>query len=184
MANKYLFADLLIFTSGQGDEATSPFFAACCALIASFWSIARSAHWNTINARGTSPRAHCPRQTNYLFAILLFFTSGEGNEATSPSFVICYAAIEASSALLEVLIATLLPSGGTAKEATFPTAIKGLDCCRIFAFLPRWRAGNSAILGIDQNLQCVVVIIHFSLDPADEFPNDGNIHLPWRARGP
>ena len=28
MANKYLFADLLLFTSGKGDEATSPSFTA------------------------------------------------------------------------------------------------------------------------------------------------------------
>ena len=29
-ANKYLFADLLIFMSGEADEATSPSFAARC----------------------------------------------------------------------------------------------------------------------------------------------------------
>ena len=28
-ANKYLFADLLLFESGEGDEATSPSFPAC-----------------------------------------------------------------------------------------------------------------------------------------------------------
>ena len=65
-----------------------------------------------------------PRQTNYMFADLLFFTSKEGDEETSPSFATYYAAIEASNALLAVLIATLLPIGGTAKEATFLTAMK------------------------------------------------------------
>ena len=58
-----------------------------------------------------------------LFADLLFFTIGEGDEATPPSFVAENASIEASSASLEALIASLLPACGTAKEATFPTAI-------------------------------------------------------------
>ena len=47
-----------------------------------------------------------PRQTKRLFADLLLFTSGEGDEATSPSFAAENAAIDASSALLEALIAT------------------------------------------------------------------------------
>ena len=49
--------------------------------------------------------------------------SGEDEETTSPSFTTRYAAIEASNALLEALIASELPTCGTAKEATFPTAI-------------------------------------------------------------
>ena len=47
-----------------------------------------------------------PRQTKRLFADLLLFTSGEGDEATSPSFASANAGIDASSALLEALIAT------------------------------------------------------------------------------
>ena len=58
-----------------------------------------------------------------LSADLLFFIAGEGDEATSPSFVAENAAIEASSTLLEALIAILLPACGTPKEATFLTAI-------------------------------------------------------------
>ena len=60
-----------------------------------------------------------PRQTKYLFADLLLFTRREGDEVTSPSFVAENAAIEASSASLEALIAALLPAVGTAKEAIF-----------------------------------------------------------------
>ena len=41
----------------------------------------------------------------YLFANLLLFGSGEGDEATSPSFATKNATIDASNALLEVLIA-------------------------------------------------------------------------------
>ena len=64
---------------------------------------------------------HCKQ---HLFADISLFTSGQDDEATAPSFSICYARIEASIALLEALIASLLPAGGTAKEVTFPTAIK------------------------------------------------------------
>ena len=64
-----------------------------------------------------------PRANKCLFADPLFFTAGEGDEATSPSFAAENAAIEASSASLEALIASLLPACGTAKEATFSTAI-------------------------------------------------------------
>ena len=64
-----------------------------------------------------------PTANKYLFVDLLFFTSGEGDEATSPIFRTRYAAIEASSASLEAFIAILLPACGTSKEATFPTAI-------------------------------------------------------------
>ena len=121
-ANNYLFADLFLFKSGEGDEATSPSFAAemrglmlpaCC--------------WKHLlqhrKCSGDANRSGLPTANKYLFADLFLFTSGEGDEATSPSFTIRYAAIEASSASLEALIASLLPVCGTAKEATFPTAI-------------------------------------------------------------
>ena len=65
-----------------------------------------------------------PTVNNYLFADLFLFTSREGDETISSSFTIRYAAIEASSALLEALIASLLSTCGPAKEATFPTAIR------------------------------------------------------------
>ena len=48
-----------------------------------------------------------PRQTKYLFADLLLFTSGEGDEAMSPSLAAENAAIDASSSSLEAFIATL-----------------------------------------------------------------------------
>ena len=47
-----------------------------------------------------------PRQTKCLFADLQFFKSGEGDEATSTSFAPSNAGIDASSTLLEALIAT------------------------------------------------------------------------------
>ena len=42
----------------------------------------------------------------YLFADLLLFETGEGDETTSTSFPAANAGIDTSSALLEVLIAT------------------------------------------------------------------------------
>ena len=48
-----------------------------------------------------------PRQTKYLFADLLLFTNGEGDEATSHSFASKNEAIDASSSSLEAFIATL-----------------------------------------------------------------------------
>ena len=47
----------------------------------------------------------------YLSTDLLFFTAGEGDEPTSPSFAAENAAIEASSASLEMLIATRYKQG-------------------------------------------------------------------------
>ena len=60
-----------------------------------------------------------PIANKNLFAVLYLLTSIEGDEATFRSFATAYVAIEASSASLEVLIPTLLPTGGTAKEAIF-----------------------------------------------------------------
>ena len=65
----------------------------------------------------------CTMANKYLSSDILFFIPREGDEATSPSFAAENTAIEASSASLEALIANLLPTCGTAKEATFPTAI-------------------------------------------------------------
>ena len=65
-----------------------------------------------------------PRQTNYLLSNLRFFTSGEGDKATSPFFATCYVAIEASTNALEVLTTSLLPASGIGKDAIFPMAIK------------------------------------------------------------
>ena len=47
-----------------------------------------------------------PTANKYLFADLLLSVSGEGDEATSFSFVVENAGIDASCALLEALIAT------------------------------------------------------------------------------
>ena len=75
----------------------------------------------------------------YLFAEILFFVSGEGEETTSPSFTTRYTTIEASSASLEALIASLLPACGTAKEATFPMAINLLIAICTSNFQSPWQ---------------------------------------------
>ena len=95
-ANNYLFANLFLFKSGEGDEATSPSFAAemrglmlpaCC--------------WKHLlqhrKCSGDVNRSGLPTANNYLFADLLFFTDGEGDEATSPSFSAANKGNDASS---------------------------------------------------------------------------------------
>ena len=47
-----------------------------------------------------------PTANKCLLANLLLFASGEGDEATSPSFAVENSGIDASCALLEALIAT------------------------------------------------------------------------------
>ena len=55
---------------------------------------------------GDANGSDSPAANNYLFADLLLFKSGEGDEATSPSLSAENSGIHASSALLEALIAT------------------------------------------------------------------------------
>ena len=57
--------------------------------------------------RGDAMGALYPRQTKHLFADLSVFTTGEGDEETSPYFVAENQAIDASSSSLEAVIATL-----------------------------------------------------------------------------
>ena len=122
-ANNYLLAELILFTDGEGDDTTSPSFqlqTRGMMLPARCWkrSLQQSKCSGGANGSGL------PMANNYLFADLFLITSGEGDEVTSPSFTTRYAAIEASRASLEALIASLLPACGPAKEATFPTAIR------------------------------------------------------------
>ena len=62
--------------------------------------------------KGDANGSILPTANKYLFADLYLFTSGEGDEAMSPSFVPENAAIDASSDELEALIATLYMQGG------------------------------------------------------------------------
>lgn len=81
----------------------------------------------------------------YLFANLLIFISAYSDEAKPPSFAVLYVAIEASSTSLEVLIASSLPPGGTAQEATAPMAIKLLIANGLLLLAPM-ASGQSCYL--------------------------------------
>ena len=103
-ANKYLFADLFLFKSGEGDEATSPSFAAemrelmlpaCC------WKQSLQHR----KCSGDAKRSGLSTANNYLLADLILFTDGEGDDATSPSFQLQTRGMMLP-ALLEALIAT------------------------------------------------------------------------------
>ena len=104
-AKKYLFADLLLFTSGKDDEETSTSFApenvgidACSSLL--------QAPIAPYHMQGNANGSGLPTANKYLLADLLLFKSGEDDEETSTSFAPEYLGIDASSALLEALIAT------------------------------------------------------------------------------
>ena len=94
-------------TNGEGDEATSPSFVAENAAIEVSSSSLEALIATWYIQRGCKRAALYPRQTKYPFADLQLFTSEEGDEVTSPSFLVENAAIEASSSSLEALIATL-----------------------------------------------------------------------------
>ena len=87
-ANNYLFADLLLFTSGEGDKATSPSFTAENSGIDAS-SALLEALIATLYMKWGCEWEQFPTANNYLFANLLLFTSGEGDEATSPYFKAC-----------------------------------------------------------------------------------------------
>ena len=105
-ANKHLFANLLLFESGEGDEATSPSFAAKNASIDASSSSLEAPIATYYMQRGMRMGGIFTTADKYLSTDLLFFTAREGDEATSPSFIAENAGIEASSVLLEALIAT------------------------------------------------------------------------------
>ena len=80
-----------------------------------------------------------------------------------------YVAIEASSALLEALIASLLPAFGPTKEANFSDGNQALDCHRIIGCLRRWRVGNDAVMRVEGRLQHIVASAHSSLDARNTY---------------
>ena len=103
MANKCLFANLWLFGIGEGDEATSPSFITCYALIQAS-SASLEMLIVTWYVQWDPNRSTLPTVNKGLFANRLLFASGEGDDAASPSFTTSYAQIEASSTLLDTLI--------------------------------------------------------------------------------
>ena len=73
-----------------------------------------------------------PTANNYLFADLFLFKSGEGEEATSPSFATSYEPIQASKPPLETLISGWCVQWGCKCEQ-FPHG-KQILVCRSFPF--------------------------------------------------
>ena len=105
IANKYLFADLLLFERGEGDEVTSTSFVAKNESIdASSTSLEapNATHQMWWDANGSS----LPMANKCSFANILLFESREGDEATSPSFTTENGSIDVSNSSLEAPIAT------------------------------------------------------------------------------
>ena len=133
---------------------------------------------------GDANGSSLPTANNYLFADLFLFTSGEGDEVTSPSFTTRYAAIEASSASLEALIVSLLLACGPTKEATFPMAIRLLIAggSLVACTDSEWATTPSCMsMGACNALLQARICLSMHVT---RIPNIGNTHLPWRATGP
>ena len=101
----YLLAIVLFVRGAESDRATSP---SCATVNGSIDASSSSleASIPTQQMRGDANRSSFTMANKYLFADLLLFTSGEGDEATSPSLTAENSGIDGSSALLEALIAT------------------------------------------------------------------------------
>ena len=104
-ANKYLFADLLFIESGEGDEPASPSFAAENeSLDASSSSLEASIANYYMRGGCKWGRFHNGKQILVCRSFILY--SSKGQRSNVSLFIIENAGIEASSALLEALIAT------------------------------------------------------------------------------
>ena len=75
---------------------------------------------------------------------LSIYISGEGDEVTSPSFVVANKAIDASNSSLEVLFATRYMQMGC-DGSILPTANKIPVCRSFIAYKRRGRRGNVAL---------------------------------------
>ena len=115
---------------------------------------------------GDATASTLPTANKCLFANLLVSASGEGDEATSPSFTTSYASIQASSPSLETLISAWCVQWGCNCEHV--THGKQMPVCQSFSFCERrGRRGNVALfcnkLRVDQSFQPIAGNAHFSL---------------------
>ena len=85
-----------------------------------------------------------PTANKYLFANLLLFASGEGDETTSSSFTAAKSGIDASSTLLEALIATRYMQRAC-DGSTLLTANRIPVCRSLIVSKRRGRQGNVAL---------------------------------------
>ena len=104
MESKLYVCRSFILYKQRGQWATLPSF------VAETWELRRPAHFwkrslQRSECKGDENRGTLPMTNKYLLADLLVFMRGEGDEAKSPSCATRCTLIEASSALLEVLIA-------------------------------------------------------------------------------
>ena len=115
---------------------------------------------------GDGKASTLPTANKCLFANLLLFASGEGDEATSPSFTTSYASIQASSPSLKMLISAWYVQLGLKSEHF--THGKQMPICQSFTFCERrGRRGNVAHfynkLCVDPSFQPIARSAHFSL---------------------
>ena len=87
MANKYLFANFLFFTSGEGYETTVPSFTTRYVAIEASCASLEALIASLLPACGTVKEATFPTAINLLIAVGSLFSCADGERATSPSCV-------------------------------------------------------------------------------------------------
>ena len=116
MANKIFVCQSLIVFKRRGRRGNIALFYNLKHSDWGFQLVGGSAHCNSVYVDGMRWEHFIDSKQIPICQYLCVYKR-RGDEATSPSFAIHHAAIEASSVSLEALIATLLPADGTVKEA-------------------------------------------------------------------
>ena len=183
MANKYLFANLFLFASGEGDEATSLSFTTSYASIQASSSSLETlisawyVQWGWKSEYFTNGK-QMPICQSFTFC------EWRGRRGNVALFYNTLCSNESSNASMEALTASLLPACGPAKEATFPTAIRLLITVRLLVACAdgEWGTTPSCVsMGACNVL--LQVRIHLSMH-VTRIPNIGNTHLPRRTTSP
>ena len=183
MANKYLFADLLLFTSGEGDEATSPSLAIENESIdASSSSLEVPIATYYMQDGCKRGRFHNGKQIPVCWSFILY--SQRGRQSNVSLFCSWKRGNWGFQRIVGSAHCKFIARVWHCKRGHFSNGNQPPDCHWIFVFLRRWRAGNAAILHVDWCLQHIVVSTNFSLKAWHAFPTKVNTHLPLWARGP
>ena len=127
--------------------------------------------------------AHYPRQTDTYLPIFKRLQAERATRQRRPLFQYVTQQLRLPACHWKCSLQLCCPPVALQKRP-FSDGNQAPDCRQMVLCLRRWRAGNSAILHVDRRLQPVVVSAQLLLKSRDAFPNDGNTHLPWLARGP
>ena len=144
-ANKYLFADILLFERGEGEEATSPFIATENKSIDAFSPSLEAPITTILRAEGDANGSSSTMANKCLFGDLLLFESREGDEATTPLFL----KLKTSRLMLPARRwkrpLQLITCGGGCKLGRFHNGKQMLVCRSFILYSPRGRRSNVSL---------------------------------------